>query len=121
MRSGIRFEDIAAKDKENFDDRADARTIVSQIGRMNLFAISGGRVIDSGHGVILPVGSGYKVTVDLAWNDTYTVRRIRIVGVQAWLYGEVTGVHAEELGEVAYQAHAFRSYDFGTLPETQAA
>ena len=118
MRSGIRFEAIAAKD--NFDDSADARTIVSQIGRMNVLAISGGRVIDSGHGVILPVGSGYKVTVDLAWNDTYTVRRIRIVGVQAWLYGEMTGVYADEVGEAAYRASSFRSYDFGELPEPVA-
>ena len=53
----------------------DARTLVAQIGTRNVLAISGGRVLDSGHGVILPVAHGYKVTVDLAPGDTYTVRR----------------------------------------------
>jgi hypothetical protein len=91
----------------------DARELVAQIGRRNIRAISGGRVYDSGHGVILPVSSGYKVTVDLAADDTYTVRRIFIRGTKVFLKGEQTSVYCDEVGEVAYQASCYRSNKFG--------
>ena len=94
----------------------DARTIVQQIGRMNIFAISGGRVLDSGHGVILPVSSGYKVVVDLMAGDTYRVRRLRIVGTKVRLYGERTNVYCDELSEVAYYAGMYKSYDADEWP-----
>jgi hypothetical protein len=32
--------------------------------------------------------------------------------VKRWVKGELTYVYADEVGEMAYQAHAFRSYDF---------
>ena len=99
-----------AKDDSVYRD-CDADTVVMQIGIRNLYAISGGRAYDSGHGVILPVSNGYKVVVDLMGNDEYRVRRIRIVGTKVWLYGERTGVYCEELGDVAYYASCFRSYD----------
>jgi hypothetical protein len=100
----------AQADREQFAE-CDAATLVAQIGRMNVMAISGGRVIDSGHGVILPVSSGYKVTVDLAGNDTYTVRRIMFRGMKAWIKGERANVYCEEVGQAAYYASCFRSYD----------
>lgn len=93
----------------------DARTLVQQIGR-NIYAISGGRVYDSGHGVILPVSSGYKVVVDLMAGDTYRVRRLFIRGTRVWLKGERTNVYFDEVGEVAYYASCFRSYDADEWP-----
>lgn len=105
----------ATEDKARFRD-CDASELVSQIGRMNLMAISGGRVIDSGHGVILPVGSGYKVTVDLDGNDTYVVRRIMFRGTKAWIKGERANVYCDEVGEVVYYASCFRSYDEAEWP-----
>jgi hypothetical protein len=98
--------------KDRWSD-ADARITVAHIGKMNVLAISGGRVYDSGHGVILPVSNGYKVTVDLAPNDTYTVRRIRLVGFHVELHGEMTGIYDENVGEVAYEASCFENGPFG--------
>lgn len=66
----------------------------------------------------LPVGSGYSVTVDLAANDTYTVRRVFKRGAKVWVKGEQTEVYCDEVGEIAYQASSFRSYDF---PKTGGA
>lgn len=86
-----------------------ARTIAAQIGNMNILAISGGRIFGTETGVILPVSSGYKVTVDLMGNDTYTVRRILVRGAKTWIKGEMINVYCEEVGEVAYQASCFRS------------
>ncbi|MGN6635682.1 MAG: hypothetical protein ACTHJ6_09515 [Oryzihumus sp.] len=103
-----------AEDKQRFGARDfDPGTLMRQIGRGNFLAISGGRMFYNDHGVILPVSNGYKVTVDLANDDTYTVRRIRIQGVRAYLHGEVSGVYCEEVGEVAYRASCFHDGPFG--------
>jgi hypothetical protein len=91
----------------------DASELLAQIGRMNVLAISGGRVIVRRSGVSLPVSSGYNVTVDLAGNDTYTVRRVLQRGGKTWVKGEVTGVYCEQVGEMAYQASCFRNVEFG--------
>jgi len=91
-----------------------AKTLLAQIGRMNVLAISGGRTRLVDGVVVLPVGSGY--TVEVAYvdgRDTYTVRRVFTRGIKRWTKGEVTDVYADEVGEIAYQAHAFRSYEFG--------
>jgi hypothetical protein len=106
-------ESFLAEDKRRFSDRCDIGLLMQQLGRMNFLAISGGRMFYNDHGVILPVGHGYKVTIDLQWNDEYTVRRIRIKGFRAYLHGEVTGVYAENLGEVAYRASCFENGPFG--------
>ena len=55
--------------------------LLNQIGRMNVFAISGGRVgVWKPQGecveVELPVSSGYWVRITLSWDDTYTVERV---------------------------------------------
>lgn len=87
----------------------------AQIGRMNILGISGGRVgtlTKSGEvvGIELPVGSGYKVRVFLAADDTYTVQRVWREKVKA----SVEGVYCDMVGEVAYQAGMFQSNtDFG--------
>src|ERR1039458_3283693 len=66
---------LHASNRETFRE-CDARTLAAQIGRMNILAISGGRIKVRGTGITLPCGNGYSVTVDLALDDTYTVRRV---------------------------------------------
>lgn len=90
----------------------DVPTLVAQIGAGQLAAISGGRVIARDTGVTLPVGSGYEVTVDLAVDDTYTVRRVRAHGPEAAIEGEQRNVFCDELGEVAYRASCFENVEF---------
>lgn len=88
-------------------------TTLSQIGRMNIFAISGGRVRTLGETLVLPVSNGYSVEVDLdEGSDTYTVRRVFTRSGKRSIKGEQTYVYCEELGEIAYQASSFRSYEF---------
>lgn len=84
--------------------------LLSQLGMGNLFAISGGRVIKRSTGVTLPVSNGYSVSIDLAWNDTYTVRRLFTRSGKVTIKGELTGVYCEDLGEVAYYGSCFRSH-----------
>ena len=94
--------------------------MVRQLGRMNLMAISGGRVLGSYHGISLPVAHGYSVTVQLDGNDTYVVRRVRVTKVKGVpvvrLYGERTNVYAEDLSEVAYFASCYVSYSADEWP-----
>ena len=100
--------------------------LITQIGRMNVFAISGGRVgvivNDDGETVEiqLPVAYGYRVRITLGWDDTYTVSRVIVKntkkGINEVIKGTVEGVYCENLGEVAYQASCFRSNDaFGKV------
>jgi hypothetical protein len=98
-------------DKERFAP-CDTHELKAQIGMMNVFAISGGRVIHRETGITLPVSSGYKVTVDLDGNDTYVVRRIMTRGLKTWVKGEQANVYCDEVGEIAYQASSYKSYPF---------
>lgn len=94
----------------------DITTTLNQIGRMNLLAISGGRHRVEGHTLVLPVGAGYYVEVSLdVASDTYTVRRVFCRGGKTFVKGEQTYVYCDELGEVAYRASSFRSYEFGDV------
>ena len=90
----------------------DVGVLLAQIGRCNVLSISGGRVSIDGERVVLPVGAGYRVEVELAPDDTYTVRRVFVRGAKRFVKGEQTGVYFDEVGEIAYQASSFRSYDF---------
>jgi len=90
----------------------DPGELLAQIGNGNLGAISGGRVTARPTGVTLPVGKGYAVTVDLAWNDTYTVRRVFTRADKVWIKGEMTDVYCDEVGEQAYRASCFVNVDF---------
>ena len=88
--------------------------LLAQLGRNNLFAISGGRVVKRSTGITLPISNGYSLTIDLAWNDTYTVRRLFTRSGKVTIKGELTGVYCEDLGEVAYYGSCFRSHrDWG--------
>lgn len=90
-----------------------ARELIGQIGRMNILAISGGRTRLIDGVLVLPVGSGYTVEVEyVRGRDSYTVRRVFTRAGKRFVKGEVEDVYAGEIGEMAYQAHAFRSYDF---------
>lgn len=90
----------------------DITTTLNQIGRMNVLAISGGRVRQDGDTLVLPVGHGYSVEVDLdLGSDTYTVRRMFRRGDKAFPKGERTYVYCDELGEVAYQASCYNNGD----------
>lgn len=100
----------------------DEDQLLTQIGRMNIFAISGGRVQiwrtndgKAARTVTLPVSNGYSVEIYLAWDDTWTVtRQFKRKGIIN--KGTVEGVYPENIGEVAYQASCFRSNsEFGKV------
>ncbi|MEC4763793.1 hypothetical protein VT930_11830 [Mycobacterium sherrisii] len=86
------------------------REIARQIG-MNILAISGGRVVGIADGIELPCGSGYTVRVQLTPMDDYTVTRVFRRNGKEFVHGQRTRVYCDEVGEVAYYASAFRSYD----------
>ncbi len=99
----------------------DEDTLLAQIGRDNVWAISGGRVgVWKPNGecmeVELPVSSGYLVRIVLAGDDTYTVERIlrrRPKGQTARVdkvLGRMEGVYCDQVGEVAYYASCYRSH-----------
>jgi len=120
----------------------DPRETIHQIGTGNMMSISGGRwgtvgkngQVYSGRGpgevwkLLLPVGHGYRVEIELAANDTYTVRRVfsrkapgrRHLPPVDYPKGERTEVYAEEIGQVAYYASCFRSYDETEWPQLNA-
>ena len=90
--------------------------LLGQIGRMNVFAISGGRVgviVENGEtvGIELPVSNGYRVSIKLGWDDTWTVSRQFVRKGVVFDKGTIEGVYPENVGEVAYQASCFRSND----------
>ena len=95
--------------------------LIAQIGRMNIFAISGGRVgviRENGEtvGIELPVSNGYRVSIKLGWDDTWTVSRQFVRKGTVFDKGTLENVYADQVGEVAYQASCFRSNDaFGKV------
>lgn len=96
----------------NIDDEQ-RREMLRQIGRSNIMAISGGRVLPLKNGVELPVGNGYRVRVRLLPNDTYRVERIFVRGSKVFDKGYRDNVYCDEVGEMAYYASCFRN-DSGT-------
>lgn len=91
-----------------------ATTLIAQIGMMNILAISGGRKGLTPDGIlVLPVSAGYRVEIEYNEGaDDYTVRRVFKRGTKKWVKGELTGVYCDEVGERAYEASSFRSYEF---------
>ena len=85
-----------------------ARELIAQIGKMNLWAISGGRAEMNSGALVLRVGNGYRVRITLQDNDTYMVQRM-------WrniVKGEAQNVYADEVGEVAYVASCYVNREF---------
>ena len=103
----------AAPNTEDGMSECSAHELLSQIGVRNVRAISGGRIVTRKTGVTLPVAAGYFVTVDLAGDDTYTVRRVFVRAGKRWVKGERTGIYCEQVGEQAYKASCFRNVEFG--------
>jgi hypothetical protein len=99
----------------------DEDVLINQIGRMNVLAISGGRVYVSKNqqgetvGIDLPCGAGYRVSIELGWNDEYIVTRQFVRKGTVFNKGTVENVLCDNIGEVAYKAACFRSYDFGKV------
>ncbi len=96
--------------------------LLRQIGRMNIFAISGGRVIvwrtndgTATRTVTLPVSNGYYVEIYLAWDDTWTVSRLFKRKGEYLNKGTLSGIYPENIGEVAYKASCFRNVEFGEV------
>src|SRR5687768_4224703 len=87
------------------------KTMLRQIGTMNVLAISGGRVYALSDGLDLPVGAGYHVYVRYTPSDDYTVERVFLRGGKTFSKGTETMVYAPEVGEVAYRASCFRNDD----------
>ena len=93
--------------------------LIDQIGRMNIYAISGGRVgitkNDQGETVEveLKVGKGYRVSISLGWDDTWTVSRQFVRKGIVSDKGTLTGVFADQVGEIAYKASCFVNVQFG--------
>lgn len=85
-----------------------AEQLIAQIGRGNVLATSGGRILVDRNGIILPVRYGYRVEVHLAADDTYTVERVHVAGAKRTVKGTCAGVHAEEVGEAVYRAGCYR-------------
>ena len=93
--------------------------MIDQIGRMNIFAISGGRVgvTKNNQGetveVELKVGKGYRVSISLGWDDTWIVSRQFVRKGVVSDKGTLTGVFADQVGEIAYKASCFVNVQFG--------
>lgn len=84
--------------------------MLTQIGRWNLAATSGGRVkIGPGPTTIrLPVAHGYSVEVEYVRGaDLYTVRRVFTRAGRRFLHGEAERVFCEELAETVYRAGCY--------------
>ena len=99
------------------------QTTLNQIGRMTLFAISGGRFgapfreADDDRlakVITLPVSNGYFVRITLAAPDTYTVERVFKRSGKFFVKGAQSHVFAENLSEVCYSASCFRNVEFGS-------
>jgi len=97
----------------------DINQTISQIGKMNILGISGGRVNPLRNtagepvGVHLPVGKGYGVNVLLHPNDTYTVQRVTTRAGVVKIKGQEDGIYAEDLGDTAYRAGMYVNVPFG--------
>lgn len=102
-------------------DNDQRQTMLRQIGRMNVLAISGGRAVALPDGVDLPVGAGYHVYVRYTPSDDYTVERVFIRGAKTFSKGVRERVYADEVGETAYRASCFRNDDAEYWPEALTA
>lgn len=89
-------------------------TTAQHIGRMNILAISGGRIqVESDTTIALPVRYGYWVRVTYnEGSDLYSVYRIFTRGLKVTVKGEVHGLYADQVGDAAYRASCFRD-EFG--------
>ena len=93
----------------------DPNVIAQQIGKMTIYAISGGQAFaiydenDETVGLRLPCGTGRCVDIVLNWDDTYIVSQNRII-TKGDNKGRIVneyrnfGIYCDQVGEEAYQA-----------------
>jgi hypothetical protein len=105
--------DMAEEAKERGYRKINAQELVEQIGKMNVMAVSGGRVQVRETGITLPVGMGYSVEIDLNFMDLYDVKRVYNRAGDRTVKGVVEDVYATEIGEMAYKASCFVNVNFG--------
>jgi hypothetical protein len=101
---------------ERLDERSrdcNASELLRQLGTRTVAAVSGLRVTIHPDGVTLPVHAGYRVTIHLAANDTYTVRRVFERGGRRWVKGEEVGVYCDQVSDAAYRASCYVNVPFG--------
>lgn len=104
----------------------DTNELIAQIGYWNVMSISGGRVTnivnDEGETVqvLLPVSSGYRVSVELDWNDTWIVKRQYVRKGVVTDKAIINDVYCDDVGEVAYQASCYKNVHF-TQPKEQVS
>lgn len=91
-------------------------SMVAAVGRMNLLAISGGRVRKISETLIsLPVAYGYSVEVEYDEGfDLFIVRRVFTRGGKRFIKGEAERVYVEDLAEIAYDASCYH-HEFGSV------
>lgn len=94
-------------------DAEQRRTIILQTGKMTVLGISGGRIVALTDGIELPVSQGYKVRIRLNGLDLYNVERVMVRGAKEFPKGTMTNVYADQLGDVAWSAHAYRNDENG--------
>jgi len=92
--------------------------LIAQLGKMTFFAICGGKFsIWQPEGETVEAdfwsGNGYRVRITLGWDDTWTVQRIFVRKGQVSIKGEMKGVYADQVSDIAYKASCYRSYEFG--------
>jgi len=117
LKKQINQEMAQAEMAEEAEDRGyrncDAQELIAQIGKMNVMAISGGRVQVRKTGITLQVGQGYSVEIDLNFLDLYDVKRVYSRAGARSVKGKVQDVYAEDIGDVAYYASCFVNVAFG--------
>lgn len=89
------------------------REILRQIGRMNVLAISGGRVRGLPDGIELPVDCGYRVRIRLTPADYYRVERVFVRGGKEFAKGHMDDIDFTQVANAAYYASCFRNDDNG--------
>lgn len=92
-------------------DDVQRKEMVAQIGAGNIATISGGRIRSIPSGIELPVSAGYVVRVELDAMDTYIVSRVFVRAGKEFGKGVRDNVYADEVGQAAYYASCYVSYD----------
>jgi hypothetical protein len=110
---------IALRNRDRSGRDCDPQEVIAQMGRMNFFAVCGGKwaKINASDGVtiglLMPCGESRAVEVVLNFLDLYEVRRVRLVNrgeAKGTLVveHEVLDVYCENLGDAVYSASCWK-------------
>lgn len=122
MITSTPYIELVTRKNKNRDQRsADPQTIVDQIGKMTIMACAG--TMKHVHqirnnenepcGIIMWLGTNRACEVVLDWNDTYSVRRYRIVvgGRNAGTIvteAEYSEIYCDQLSDIVYTASCWK-------------